>query len=222
MKTLLLGAVALAAAIPATAQAQPAPQAPVMIAPSAPPMAPRAQRPHTRNEVVAKVRDHFAKVDTNRDGFVTTAEMDARRGQNKLARQAGQGGNRRAMRDGARGNPGAAFDRLDANRDGMISRDEFGKAREMRSQRKLAMKGAGAPGARGGRMMKMHRMGGMMGGRMLRMADLDRDGRVSLQEATTKALQHFDQADANRDGQITPDERRTIRQQMIERRRTQG
>ena len=63
---------------------------PAMVAPLAPPMAPRAQRTATRNEVVAKVRDHFARVDTNRDGFVTDAEMEARRGQNKLARQGGQ------------------------------------------------------------------------------------------------------------------------------------
>jgi len=48
------------------------------------------------------------------------------------------------------------------------------------------------------------------------MADLNKDGRVSLQEATTAALQHFDQADANRDGQITPEERRAMHQRMMQ------
>ena len=36
------------------------------------------------------------------------------------------------------------------------------------------------------------------------------DGRVTLQEAQAAALRHFDMADANRDGQITPDERRQM------------
>jgi hypothetical protein len=45
------------------------------------------------------------------------------------------------------------------------------------------------------------------------MADLNRDNRVSLQEATTAALQHFDRADLNRDGQVTPQERQQMRQQ---------
>ena len=53
----------------------------------------------------------------------------------------------------------------------------------------------------------------MGGGGMMRLADLDRDGRVSLQEATASALQRFDRVDANRDGQITPDERRQQREQ---------
>ena len=117
-------------------------------------------------------------------------------------------------------NPGAAFDRLDANRDGMISREEFGRAREVRQERRIVINRApnevpGVPGVTGDHqgMRKMHRMGGKGGGRMMRMADLDRDGRVSLQEATTGALQRFDRIDANRDGRITPDERRQQREQ---------
>jgi Ca2+-binding EF-hand superfamily protein len=218
MKTLLIGAAALAIALPATAQYQPAPQT-VRAMPSAMPMAPRAQRVQTRNEVVAKLRDRFARLDTDRDGFITKAETDAQRGQRKLGQRGRNGnrdGNRLALRDGARGNPGAMFDRLDANRDGQISRDEFSRARDQRQQHRMAANGArGAPGARA---MRLHRMGGMGGGHMLRMADLDRDGRVSLQEATTSALQHFDQADTNRDGRITPDERGAMRQRMIDQR----
>jgi Ca2+-binding EF-hand superfamily protein len=63
-------------------------------------------------------------------------------------------------------------------------------------------------------------MGGMMmGGHMFEMADANKDGRVSLQEATDSAVRHFDMADANRDGQVTPDERRQMHRQMIEKRR---
>lgn len=198
MKRILLGAAALAVAIPAMAQVQA--QAPI---------APRADMTHTRDQVVAKVRGHFARIDTNRDGFIAGDEMQTMRGKHQ--------GMKRHMRD-----PSKAFERLDANRDGAISRDEFAKGLEMRKNRRMAMHGqAGAPGAPGATqhdgqrgMMKMHRMGGgRMGGGMMKMADLDRDGRVSLQEATTSALQRFDRVDANRDGRITPDERRHNRDQ---------
>lgn len=206
MNKLLLSVAALAVAIPAMAQVQ-APQA--QIAPVA--KAPRMNMPQTRDQAVAKVREHFAKMDTNRDGFIAGDEMQAMRAQHQGMR--GERGNRQAMRD-----PKAAFDRLDANRDGAISRDEFAKGHEMRKERRIAMHGQpGAPGAmqhdghRG--MMKGHRMGGMMRGHMMKMADLDKDGRVSLQEATTKALEHFDRVDSNRDGRITPEERQLNREQ---------
>jgi Ca2+-binding EF-hand superfamily protein len=49
---------------------------------------------------------------------------------------------------------------------------------------------------------------------MFEMADANRDGRVTLQEAQAAALRHFDMADVNHDGQITPDERKQMRQRM--------
>jgi hypothetical protein len=42
---------------------------------------------------------------------------------------------------------------------------------------------------------------------------------MSLQEATSAALQHFDTADVNRDGQITREERKQVRQRMRTERR---
>ena len=220
MKMILLGAVTLAVAVPAIAQMQPATPAPRAMPPM-PTMAPMAEQSQTRDQMVAKVREHFAKMDANRDGFVGTDEMQAMRGQHKqkMGERGGRGGDHMAMRD-----PAKAFDRIDTNRDGMISRDEFAKGREMRIERKMVMKGTpGAPGMDGahGGMMKMHHMGGkmgggMMGGGMMKMADLNKDGRVSLQEATTSALQHFDMADTNRDGRITPDERRSMHQKMMQ------
>lgn len=209
MNRILLGATALMVAIPAMAQ----------VAPPAVPNAPTPPRAmevtQTRDQAVAKVRTHFATMDINRDGFVNEAEMQSMRGHHQGQRMRQMGQRRQAMRD-----PSQAFDRLDANRDNMISREEFARAREMREERRIAINRApGAPGAPGMAgdhhgMGKMHRMGGKgMGGRMMRMADLDRDGRVSLQEATTSALQRFDRIDANRDGRITPDERRQQREQ---------
>lgn len=222
MKMILLGAVALAAAVPAMAQMQPATPAPRAM----PPMAPMAEQSQTRDQVAAKVREHFSKMDTNRDGFVTADEMKAMRGQHKqkMGAMGGRHGDRMAHGAGVGRDPSAMFDRLDANRDGSISRDEFAKGHQMRMERKMVMKGTpGAPGMDGdqGGMMKMHQMGGKMGGgmmsgHMMKMADLNKDGRVSLQEATTSALQHFDMADTNRDGRITPDERRSMHQKMMQ------
>ena len=85
----------------------------------------------TRADVQARVQAQFAKRDANRDGFLTTEEMTRRGGQRDGAMKVrrmrgadGQPGAQRAMRD-----PNAAFDRLDANRDGSISRDEFARNR---------------------------------------------------------------------------------------------
>ena len=44
--------------------------------------------PETRDGVVAKVRDHFARADANRDGFVAGDEMRGMRGQRKAQRMA--------------------------------------------------------------------------------------------------------------------------------------
>lgn len=210
MKEFLIGAAGIIVAGAAIAQAPvttPAPNA----APHA--MAPMADQTHTRDEMVAKVRDHFAKLDADKDGFLTKAEAEAGRGAMKQ---------RIVERLGERRDPAAAFDRLDANKDGTISRDEFSKGHEMRTERRMVMKdGApGAPGAKAHKGMQKHRMGGMMMmGQMFDMADANKDGRVSLQEATDAAAKHFDMADANRDGKITPDERRQMHHQMMEKHR---
>ena len=206
MDKLLLSAAALAVAVPAMAQVQ----APIA---SMAPIAPRMEATQTRDQAIAKVRTHFAKMDANRDGFVGTDEMRAMRGQHQGMDH--QMGERRGQ--GAQ----AAFDWLDANRDNMINRSEFAAGRQVRGER-MGARGAAPTAMVGDRpaMGAMHRMNGggrMGGGRMMKMADLDRDGRVSLQEATTSALERFDRVDANRDGRITPEERRhnrDMRKQM--------
>jgi Ca2+-binding EF-hand superfamily protein len=213
MNIFLIAGLMAAASVPALAQVTPAPVAPV--APVVR-VAPMADRVMTRAEVVAKVQEHFARMDTNRDGFIAGDELKARgewkREMSAMRREGPDG----AVGHGPIGDPVAAFDRLDANHDGMISRDEFAKGREMRIEKRVVMGGPGAPGAERGPMrFRMHRMGGMVGGRMIKMADTNKDGRVSLQEATNSALQHFDSADANRDGRLTPEEMRGAREQRV-------
>jgi Ca2+-binding EF-hand superfamily protein len=114
--------------------------------------------------------------------------------------------------------PNAAFDRLDANKDGSISREEFAKAREERIERRIVMREEfkeGDKSPKDGKEVRRHvgrgyGMGGF-GGRMIVMADTNKDGQITLAEAEALALQHFDQMDANKDGQVTPEERRSGR-----------
>ncbi|MBA3512731.1 EF-hand domain-containing protein [Sphingomonas sp.] len=208
IKYLLAGGAAAAtiALAPALAQSvQPAPAPNVLIH-----RAPMAAKVHTRASVQQTVARHFARLDANRDGFVTKAEAAAVK-----AAHAGKRGDRSAMRAAGR-DPGAIFNRLDTNRDGSISRAEFDARRAQRQQR-IATRDANGDGR-----PDVRRMGGgfgAFGGRMFDMADANRDGRVTLQEATGAALQHFDMADANRDGQVTREERIEMRQKMRTERR---
>jgi len=210
MKEFLIGAAGIVLAGAAIAQAP--------VAAPAPPAAPEF-REHTRAEVVTKVRDHFVQLDANRDGALTKEEAEAGRKifKDRIRTKLGERGEHRLERRDR--DPNAGFDRLDANKDGSISRDEFAQHREQRIERRIVQKdGSAAPDGHH-RGMRMHRFGGMMGGHMFTMADANKDGRVTLQEATDAAVRHFDMADANRDGRITPDERRQMRHQMIEKRR---
>jgi Ca2+-binding EF-hand superfamily protein len=190
MKKYLIGAAALALVAPAVAQVAPAPIQ-------------RTPKVQTRADVQTKVARLFARLDTNRDGFVTKAEADS-------ARQQFRGRPANGVRPaGAR--VGQAFERFDTNRDGAISRAEW-DARAAQRQQRMAMRdrnGDGRPDLRRG-----HRGMGAMGlrGRMFDMADANRDGRLSLAEAQTAALRHFDMMDSNRDGRITPEERMQMRQ----------
>lgn len=228
MRKFLIGGLLAAASIPVLAQT--APVAPV--APAAPVarIAPMADKVMTRAEVQAMVQSHFARMDSNHDGYIAGDELKPRgewKRENfkvrhpeggQVARVDGPNGKDvMIIRDGGpgHGDPAAAFDRLDTNKDGVINREEFAKGREMRVEKRVMMDGparAGAP-----MRFRMHRMGGMgrmLGGKMIKMADTNKDGRISLQEATATALQHFDSADTNRDGRLTPDEMRGQHQRM--------
>ena len=205
MKTLLIAAAALLAGTAALAQVAP-------VAPAAPIARPMADKVMTRAEVVAMVRDHFGRIDANKDGSISTTEIAESRG--KWVEKRKDRGERHAARMAQR-DPNAAFDRLDADKNGSISREEFAKGREERIERRVEIREKRKEAGKDGELRK-HRMGGM-GARMIVMADTDKDGRITLAEAETMALQHFDQMDSNRDGQVTPEERRAGRPMMIKR-----
>ncbi len=233
-KFLIGGLIAAALAAPVPAFAQPA------AAPDG-----TAQTVKSRADIQSHVQQRFARMDANRDGFVTRAEADAlqaRRGERRQ-KHAGQVGKGAGHRDPAR-----MFARLDANSDGSITRAEADAARTARAQR-TAAKGkpvtanavafgglferadsnrdgtisraefTAAPPRAGKRhaAIDQGRRKGGMAGRMFDRGDANKDGRVSLAEAEAQAVSRFDSADLNRDGQVTPQERSQARQQ----RRTQ-
>jgi hypothetical protein len=227
-KHLIGGAVAVLAVGIAPAIAQVAPPPGVAQGTTPVPMARPAPQPQvrfmsdrtlTRNEVAAHVEKFFARLDTNRDGYLTREEINARHG--KMMAMHGDIGKRLAERGIHIGDRGAMFDRLDTNRDGSISRQEFTSAHpQTREQRVIVMRDGNGPAAPGrpGAKMRMRHMGMGFGGRMFDMADGNHDGRVTLAEAQAAALAHFDRADTNHDGRITPDEHRNVRVMRIERR----
>jgi len=216
MKKLLIAGTVLLAG---TALAQTPPAVPPA------PVAPMGGQVTTRDEVVAKVREHFGRMDTDRNGSITSQEVMERHtkmeGRQALRRQHGEGGAPHVMvHKGPRGDANSAFDRLDADKNGWIGRDEFAKAHEQRIERRIVMRDkADAP--KDGKevrrhVRRMHGPGGF-GARMVVMADTNNDGQITLSEAETLALQHFDQMDANRDGQLTREERRAARPALINR-----
>jgi hypothetical protein len=187
MKKIALAGVALAALASIPAFAQPVADGPARIA-----------QPMTRASFQARVQARFARIDADRDGFVTQQEIQDRRAAGREQHQARRGERREAL-----------FARLDANRDGVLSRAEFDAPRAGLSEGRPGQRGQRF-GRRGGRQSGMGMAGGF-GGRAFASADVDRDGRVSLQEAQAGALRLFDRVDANRDGTVTPEERRAAR-----------
>lgn len=228
MNKFLIGGAALAAFAGAgIAVAQTAPHAPGAAHQ-------RHMKTSTRADVQTRIQQMFQRVDADRDGFITRAEADAMKAQRAGKRQ-------QRMEQRAQHNPGKRFDRLDANRDGQVTRAEATAAQQARAARQAQNGGnrlerlfARADSNRDGaitraefdampkgqgRGMRGARAGGGIAGRMFERADGNKDGRVSLPEAQGAALSHFDRFDLDRDGTLTPQERKQAREQFRAQRR---
>ncbi len=185
MKTTFSGvaALALALAVGGGAMAQTSGQVPARPqAPDARPHHAQMAEPVSQADFVQRRVQRLRAADANSDGQVTAEEMRA-------YAQA-----RRAERQGAR------FDRLDANKDGVLDRDEFNTPRA-RDERGEGMGGrhAGGRNDRGGH-GGANRHGMARGGESrfpIVIADVER-----------RANEAFARMDANRDGVLTQDERR--------------
>lgn len=147
----------------------------------------------TRAQAQAKAEKMFDKMDANHDGILNQADREARMAQR--------------------------FDKIDTNHDGSISREEFMAAHQRHHRMGHgAMQGKDADGGKskamrmGMRHGKHHgRMGAMM---IMRMADPNHTGSVTRSAFVDAALKMFDKADANRDGTVTPAERKAAMQAM--------
>ncbi|MGZ8361396.1 MAG: hypothetical protein ACXWUX_12815 [Allosphingosinicella sp.] len=167
------------------------------------PATPTSMRPErnvdvTREQVIERTDQRFARLDLNNDGRATAEE--ARQGaQQRHAEHAGQ-----------------MFDRMDLDHDGSVTRAEFDQARtQMHAQR-------GERGARAGRggMRGAHHRHGMRGGRDGRGEGMfGEQGFITREQMRERALSRFDRLDANRDGTLTVAERQQGREQFRQERR---
>lgn len=195
-KTPWIAGAALAAMLAAAAYAQAAPDGP----------------PRTRAELQAQVAEHFRKADANSDGFITQIEFDAAR----KAMHAKFAERREDRRE-------EMFAMLDKDRSGSLSKDEFMAPPPQRE----APDGPdgmdrGHDGHGDGMKMRHGRMGGGMGGDWFARTDADKDGKVSLAEASAGALAMFDRVDTDHDGTVSPQEHDAARDTMRARWRDGG
>ncbi len=160
-----------------------------------------------RADIQQRLDARFAAFDTNKDGVLTKAEIDAERSKfvgftraviTNQVRQEFAAADKN--KDGkaslaemeaiappsARSGTAKAFERLDANKDKAVTLAEFAAA---------------APPPQVGATADF-----------LRRFDADKDGKVTKAEYTGPGLQAFDMVDANKDGTITAAEKQKVRE----------
>jgi EF hand len=139
----------------------------------------------TKAEMLAAADARFAKMDANSDGTINEADKAA-----MVAKR---------------------FATMDADKNGSLSQAEFVAAHEARADKREERreKRMGRGNAEG----KMGRHGGRHGGgmKMLARADTNGDKAVSQAEFRAAAEARFTKADANNDGTISVEERKTGR-----------
>jgi hypothetical protein len=157
----ILTAFILASATPALAQAAPAAQGP---------------QPIPKTAFMQRIDSNFVSVDANKDGFTDRAELEAAESRALTARKAEMLKEREA-----------AFRRLDADKNGSLTLQEFNAV----AAAQALPKADAAP--------------------ILSRFDTNKDGKVSLAENRGPAMAQFDRADTNKDGTLSVEEQRAAR-----------
>ncbi len=153
----------------------------------------------TRSEAQTAATQMFTKMDVNKDGKIDATDHAARKAERQEKR----------------------FAAMDADGNGAISRAEWDAHSADREAKRGEWRGkrgesASEEGKRGGHAMRGHRgkrgHQGMMG--MMKKADTNGDKAISQAEFQAAALMRFDAADANKDGQVTAEERKAAHEAM--------
>ena len=138
----------------------------------------------TKAEAMAAADAHFAMMDANADGTLNDSDKTA-----MLAKR---------------------FAAIDTDKNGAISQAEFMAAHEMLGERRMSRREKRMEHRKMG---KHHKREGGRDGRMDIMARADSNGdkAISQPEFRAAAEARFAKADTNKDGRITPDERKAGR-----------
>ncbi|WP_305097821.1 EF-hand domain-containing protein [Croceibacterium aestuarii] len=139
----------------------------------------------TRSALEARTAAAFKRRDANGDGKLDAAD-------------------RAAMQK-------SRFAAMDADHDGSLSFEEFTAGHGKRGGEQGAHRG---DRGKHGMAMRGHRGGARLGLRGMRNADSNKDGAVTLAELQAAALARFDAVDADKDGTISPAERKAQRDTM--------
>lgn len=140
----------------------------------------------TRDQAQTHATEMFAKLDANKDGKLDAADRAVRRAEMQAKR----------------------FEALDTDKNGSISRAEWDQRAADRSAKRGEGRGGPHHGMRGPGMRGGHHMGGW-GGRMTKPGGGDKA--ATQAEFVAAALARFDRLDANKDGQVTAEERQAAR-----------
>jgi len=153
----------------------------------------------SRNQVIERSEQRFARLDLNNDGRLTVEEAQSARGQ------------RREQRSEQRA--GRVFDRLDLDRSGSVTRAEFEQAREQIREQRGERRAERGDNRRGRFARRAHRAHAIRAGRLF-----GEQGFVTREQFSERALARFDRQDSNRDGTVTVAERRESFEARRERR----
>lgn len=196
MNKIMLGMAAALVALPTAA----------LVAQTATPEKPAkpAMAPQTRAEVESRTKERLGRLDTNKDGTVTREEIMAFADARMKERNDDM------------------FAAMDTDKNGSISRAEFdahhadprhGKGPKIM---RIEARSMGEPRGDAPRSDKAEAHG-----RHMKMMMVDRGGlmmmaeggdKIVIADAVKKALDRFDAADANKDGVLSPEERRAARE----------
>ncbi|MDQ8754903.1 EF-hand domain-containing protein [Sphingosinicella sp. LHD-64] len=153
----------------------------------------------TRQQVIERVDQRFARLDADRDGRFTREEAQQRHAQRQTERA-----NR-------------MFDRLDLDRNGSITREEMSQAQAQRFERRDARRAERAEAGEHRRHRGLGRRGGhhrfAMGGERM----FGEQGFITVEQMRERALARFDRMDADRNGTVTAAERQQMRAQFRQR-----